>query len=350
MPILSKSARQLPYSLLAALMMLLTACVSNAGSNNISEIFAAVDGSVVELHVKAIKTQETGSRTSSQGLGSGVLISASGEILTAAHVVDTATDIDVIFTNGEIVRAKIVWMEHKADLAMLKLDHVPEGVKAAKLGDSKALRIGEQIMIIGAPYGISHSLSVGYISGFRASPDKVSREITPIFLQTDAAINKGNSGGPMFNMKGEVVGIVSRILSQSGGFEGLGFAVASQTVSEILEEGTLPYAGLSTMPLTKEMAQVLNIPQGYGALVQQVIPLSPADLIGLRPGRLPVQILGRTLLLGGDVLLSINGIEVRDQDALFKVRENLLKLKPGEPLTMTILRDGEVIKLQNIKS
>ncbi|GAA5213076.1 S1C family serine protease [Corallincola platygyrae] len=341
------SIKALPGTLLIALM--LTACASNAGNSDVADVFARVNNSVVELHVKAIKTETTGNRTSSKGLGSGVLISESGKVLTAAHVVDTATEVKVLFQNGEISFAKILWMEHSADLAMLKLDKVPEGITPVKLGDSKALRTGERIMVIGAPYGVSHSLSVGYVSGRHSGPEKVSRDITPLFIQTDAAINKGNSGGPMFNMRGEVVGIVSRILSQSGGFEGLGFAVASQTVKEIIEEGTLPYAGLTALPLTPELAKVLNIPQGYGALVQQVVPFSPTDLIGLQPGRLPVKVLGRTILLGGDVILAINGIEIRNQEALFKVRENMLVMKEGDPLVINILRDGKVMTLMEEK-
>ncbi|RCU50400.1 MULTISPECIES: S1C family serine protease [Corallincola] len=346
---LQRKNTTLPSLLIMAIVMLLTACASNAGEDDVANIFAKVNDSVVELHVKAIQTEKTGNRTSSNGLGSGVLISDSGKVLTAAHVVDTATEVKVIFTNGDISFAKILWIEHKADLAMLKLDKVPEGIKPVKIGDSKTLRIGERIMVIGAPYGVSHSLSVGYVSGRREGPEKVSRNITPVFLQTDAAINKGNSGGPMFNMQGEVIGIVSRILSQSGGFEGLGFAVATQTVQAIIDEGTLPYAGLTALPLTPELARVLNIPQGYGALVQQVVPFSPTDLIGLRPGRLPVKVMGRTLLLGGDVLLAVNGIEIRDEESLFNVRETMQAMEKKDPLVLTILRDGKVITLMETK-
>ena len=154
-----------------------------------------------------------------------MLISKDGKVLTAAHVVQTADTVSVEFPNGEIVKAKVVSSEPPADIALLQLERVPASAVVAKLGDSDQVGVADQIFVVGAPYGISHTLTVGHISARRTPGGEQSELGLAEFFQTDAAVNQGNFGGPMFNMNGEVIGIVSHILSQSGGFEGLGFAV-----------------------------------------------------------------------------------------------------------------------------
>src|SRR5882724_419223 len=150
------------------------------------------------------------------GTGSGVLISTDGKVMTASHVVHAMDEITVQFLGGETVRARVISSEPAADLSLLQLERVPAGTRAARLADSNAVRVGDQVIVIGAPYVLSHSLSVGWISA-RWAPDTVYKAI-PLaeFFQTDASINSGNSGGPMFNMAGEVIGIVSHNISKSG--------------------------------------------------------------------------------------------------------------------------------------
>ena len=192
------------------------------------KVFKRVSGSVVviltEEKVLPPDTYE-GKKVSAQGLGSGVLVSKDGKVLTAAHVVQTADTVSVEFPNGEIVKAKVVSSEPPADVALLQLERVPASAVVAKLGDSDQVGVADQIFVVGAPYGISHTLTVGHISARRTPRGEQSELGLAEFFQTDAAVNQGNFGGPMFNMNGEVIGIVSHILSQSGGFEGLGFAV-----------------------------------------------------------------------------------------------------------------------------
>ena len=155
------------------------------------------------------------------GIGSGVLISPDGKVLTAAHVVQTADRVAVEFANGMSVPARVIASEVRADVALLQLQRVPPGAVAARLADSDSVQVGDDVFIIGAPYGLGHSLSVGHVSG-RHDMRRIVRGVPVEVLQTDAAVNMGNSGGPMFNTNGGVVGIVSQILSQSGGFEGIG--------------------------------------------------------------------------------------------------------------------------------
>ncbi len=215
-------------SFIVMLCALVLAWPGGSNASALGKVVKRVSGSVV-----VILTEEKvlppdayeGTKVSAQGLGSGVLISKDGKVLTAAHVVQTADTVSVEFPNGEIVKARVVSSEPPADVALLQLERVPASAVVAKLGDSDQVGVADQIFVVGAPYGISHTLTVGHISARRTPGGEQSELGLAEFFQTDAAVNQGNFGGLMFNMNGEVIGIVSHILSQSGGFEGLGFAV-----------------------------------------------------------------------------------------------------------------------------
>ena len=190
-----------------------------------------------------------------------MLISADGKIMTAAHVVQVTDAIAVEFLGGESVTARVVASEPAADLSLLQLDKVPAGVLVAKLGDSDTVQVGEQVIIVGSPYGLSHSMSVGWISA-RWPPDTVYKDM-PLaeFFQTDATINQGNSGGPMFDMAGQVIGLVSHNISKSGGSEGLGFVVTINTAKQLLLEKKSFWGGPEGQVLSTGLAQILNLPQ-----------------------------------------------------------------------------------------
>ena len=211
---------------------------SETRAKSLSDVFERVNGSVVVIHTSEhrVSFDQPGRQVLTQGLGSGVVISEDGLILTAAHISQVADSLTVEFLDGPMETAKVVSSSALADVALLKLDYKPESLVVAELGDSDLSKVGDQVFVVGAPYGVNHTLTVGHISGRRKL--KVFTDQAPIeFLQTDAAINRGNSGGPMFNMKGEVIGIVSRIMSQSGGYEGLGFAASSNVTKELLLTG-----------------------------------------------------------------------------------------------------------------
>jgi len=194
----------------------------------VGDVFRQVSPSVVVIRSRGRDVSASGPVRFGE-IGSGVLVSADGKVMTAAHVVHSVDEITVEFIGGEAVKARVVASEPAADLSLLQLDRVPAGVKVARLADSSSVRVGDQVMVVGAPYGLAYSLSVGYISA-RWPPNSVYPAF-PLaeFFQTDASINTGNSGGPLFSMTGEVVGIVSHNISKSGGSEGLGFVVTINT-------------------------------------------------------------------------------------------------------------------------
>src|SRR5229473_2496400 len=194
-----------------------------------------------------------------------------------------------------------------------------------------------------SPYGIGHSLSAGHVGGRRALAAMVGG-VTLELLQTDAAINEGNSGGPMFNMNGQVVGIVSHILSRSGGFEGLGFAVTSNVAQKLLLGRATFWTGVDAVLLTEELARLFNVPQPAGLLVQRIAEGSPAADWGLRAGAVRITVAGQELLAGGDIILDLGGIAVSAEGAsLDRIYGFLAGLKPGDRVAVRILRDGKVI-------
>jgi S1-C subfamily serine protease len=273
------------------------------------------------------------------------LISEQGDVMTAAHLVQTAELVRVTFADGSFVNATIVATEPAADVALLKLDSVPQSAVVARMGDSDTIRIGEPIFIIGAPFGLSHTLTVGYISA-RHAPGTLNGELVlGEFLQTDAAINRGNSGGPMFNMAGEVVGIVSYILSKSGGFEGVGFAVTSNTARAMLLEKNSLWTGVTVFGLSGMMADLFNLPQDTGYLVQRVARGSLGARFGLRPSIIPARIGKFELFVGGDIILTIDHIQVGTPESEDQLRRYLTVLEPGQTVDVTVLRQGKLVTL-----
>jgi serine protease Do len=280
---------------------------------------------------------------SASGIGSGVLISPDGKVLTAAHVVQTADRVTVEFANGMSIPARVIASEPRADVALLQLQRVPPGAVAARLADSDSVQVGDDVFIIGAPYGLGHSLSAGHVSG-RHDMRRTVRGVPIEVLQTDAAVNVGNSGGPMFNTEGAVVGIVSQILSQSGGFEGVGFAVSSKVARELMLSQQPFWSGVDGYLLTDELARTFNIPQPAGLLIQHVAEGSPAAAMGLRPSTVRAAIGDEQLLVGGDIVLSVAGIAVADDDAVFDRMQRALA-GPGA-VEVTVLRAGKIATLK----
>ena len=290
------------------------------------------------------------------GLGSGVLIDNDGHVLTAAHVVQTADSVTAHFVDGTIVKAAVIGSNPEMDVALLALERVPDGIKPAKLGDSDDVSIGDQIFVIGAPLGLSHSFSVGHISRRHDNREDQRAAVRAEVFQTDAAINTGNSGGPMFNTKGQVLGIVSYIQTRSGGSEGLGFAVTINEVIKSLFEERALWSGMSGIDLPPVVAEVLNVPGKSGFLVQKVAANSPADAAGLRASRIPARIGGLDLLIGGDVLLSLAGVPIHSGMMLDDSAEKRAMSKkiaagdsddmsPDGSAKLSVFRDGEIIEL-----
>jgi serine protease Do len=314
-------------------------------AQNVGEVFRKVSPSVVVIRAKG-RDVAAGGETRFTETGSGVLISSDGKIMTAAHVVHTMDEISVEFMGGQTVPATVISSEPAADLALLKLDRVPMNAAVARLGDSDKVQVGDQVIVVGAPYGLSHALSVGWISA-RWAPNTVYRAM-PLaeFFQTDAVINTGNSGGPLFSMAGEVIGVVSHNISKSGGSEGLGFVVTGKTARQLLLEGRSFWSGLEGQMLTERLADILNLPpKTLGFIVKVVAKGSPADAMGLRGGTTTAVIDGEKLVVGGDIILGVEGIELRGASDLVKIRETLNRLTSGRPFKAKVLRAGKVVEL-----
>ena len=312
------------------------------------EVFRKVTSSVVVIRAKGSEVT-TGGQVRFTETGSGVLISADGKVMTAAHVVHSMNEISVEFLGGDTVSAKVIASEPAADLSLIQLERVPAGAKVAVMANSDTVRVGDPVYIVGAPYGLSYSLSAGLISA-RWAPNTVHRAM-PLaeFFQTNATINTGNSGGPMFNAAGEVIGIVSHNISKSGGSEGLGFVVTMKTAQQLLLAKKSFWGGLEGEFLSDEMLDLLNVPNNMkGYLVKSVAKGSPGDEAGLRGGNKVVTVDGQQFVLGGDIILSVEGVAADSAASMTKVRDHLATMKPGDPLTATILRAGKVIELKGV--
>jgi len=333
---------------LAALLTvgLLTCLLPDADAQTAGEVFRKVAPSVVVIRARGRSVEKSG-ETRFKETGSGVLISADGRVLTAAHVVHSMDEIAVEFLGGETVSARVVASEPGADLAMLQLDQVPRGAKVSPLADSDSVQVGDDVIIVGAPYGLSYSLSAGLISA-RWAPNTVYKNM-PLaeFFQTTAPINTGNSGGPMFAMTGAVIGIVSHNISQSGGSEGLGFVVTSNTARKLLLERRSIWSGIEGQILSDRMADLLNLPPGAtGFIVRTVAKGSPADAAGMRGGNVVATIGDERIVLGGDIVLSVEGVKAGSAVNLAQIRDLLAAKPPGTPFTVTVLRAGRVLDLR----
>nr|MBI3613836.1 trypsin-like peptidase domain-containing protein [Nitrospirota bacterium] len=235
----------------------------NADADTLRQMFKEVDGAVIVIQTNRKETVGGPQQkpTTLAGMGSGVLISADGKVMTAAHLVQTADEVTAHFQTGEVVKAQVVTSEPSADVALLQLERVPPHTEVARLGNSDAAEVGDQVFVVGAPLGLGHTLTVGHISARHKPKTMYGGLAQAEFFQTDAAINQGNSGGPMFNMAGEVIGIVSHIISKSGGFEGLGFVVTSSVARRVLLEKNPYWSGVEGFLLSGDLAKVFNLPQ-----------------------------------------------------------------------------------------
>ncbi len=262
-------------------------------------------------------------------LGSGVIISKDGYIVTNNHVVENADIINVRLTNFEEYDAKIIGRDPKTDLALLKI--APKnGLPVTAFGDSDKLRVGDWVMAIGNPFGFEQTVTAGIVSGKGRSLGSGPYEN---FIQTDASINPGNSGGPLFNLKGEMVGINSAIYSRSGGNIGIGFAIpanmAKNVINQLKEHGAVVrgWLGVMIQPVTPELAAQFKMERPIGALVGEVSPGSPADKAGIKPG---------------DVIVAFNGTEISQVSML----PNLVAETPvGSKAEITLHRKGALKKL-----
>jgi serine protease Do len=334
--------KNLLVGILAAAM--LPAFAPAAQAQNLDDVFRKVNASVLVIRAKGRDVTAEGIIRFNE-TGSGVLISDRGRVMTAAHVVNGMDEITVEGVAGEVVRAQIISSDAAADVSLLQLERVTTAMRVARIGDSDTVRVGQQVMVVGAPYGLAHSMSAGWISA-RWPPNTIFRDM-PLaeFFQTTATINTGNSGGPMFDMAGEVIAIVSQNISKSGGSEGLGFVVTIKSAQKMLVERKRFWSALQGVMLTGDLAAIFNVPAPAGFLVKTVAQGSTAWNMGLAGGDRIVAIGGREIAVGGDIILSVDGIPVVSEDNIEKIRNRLAAAPPGTAFKVQVLRAGKVIEL-----
>ena len=316
------------------------------GAQSLADIAAKVRPSVVTVMAATERRVRgtPGATAFEGGIGSGIFISKT-EVLTAYHVVGEADTVLVQTADGKRYSARVTRQAQVADLALVEVLGAPAGIPVAPVGNSDSIRLADPVFVTGAPLGMEFSVSSGILSARRQSAggaDFVNIEV----LQTDAAINQGNSGGPLLNMKGEVIGVVSFILSSSGGSQGLGFAISSNTARTLLIDQRVPWLGIAFTPLPKPIAAALNVPGGGGFLVEHVARNSIGARAGLKGGTIPVVIEGDTLMIGGDVILEAQGVALEaTQASLLAARKALLELGDGLPVRLKVLREGKIVEL-----
>ena len=300
------------------------------------EIYDQIKHSVVLIQTEA-------------GLGSGFIYDNTGYIITNYHVIEDANTVQVTFLDGNITGASKVGEDPYSDLAVIKVNPQVTTLHPVILGNSSNLTVGEPVAAIGNPFGLSDTITAGIVSALERTMDAPGGYMIIDVIQVDAAINPGNSGGPLVNLAGQVVGINTAIISETGTFAGVGFAIPSDTIkreiSNLIEFGTYkhPWVGISGVDVSVAIAQYIGLEKPQGFLIVEVIPDSPADLAGLQGGTQTVTIGGQEILVGGDVIVGIDDQPVRKLNDLVVYTERIKR--PGDSMNLTIIRNGNQISI-----
>lgn len=318
-------------------------------------IFKKVENSVVQITSKVstinpyVIINGVPLESQSTRLGSGFVYDTNGHIITNHHVVEGAKEVDVRFVDGNIYSAKVIGSDPYNDIAVLQIidDFSEEHVVPLEIGDSSTLEVGQQIIAIGNPFGLSNTMTTGIVSQVgRLLPNRDSGFSIPNVIQTDAAINPGNSGGPMLNLQGYVIGINTAIQSTTGEFSGIGFAVPSNTIKRIvpslIDKGSYehPWLGVSGANLTPDITKQLGLPKNYkGVFVTTIVEGGPAHKAGLQEATFNA----KGGLKGGDVIIALDGHQIRDMDDLIiYISENK---SVGDSMMIQVNRNNEIIEL-----
>ena len=289
---------------------------------------------------------------SGQALGSGFVASKGGAIVTNAHVVTEngvkASSITVAFRQGQDqssqqVKATIVGVDQTSDIAVLKINPAGQNLTPLPLGDSSKVAIGQWVVAIGNPLGYDFSLTEGIVSGIGRNLQSPNGAVIPNGIQTDAAINQGNSGGPLLDQNGNVIGVNEQIASPSGSFSGLGFAIPINTAKSVMQQleatgsAKHAYLGIEGQTITPPVAQVLKLPATQGVLIARVQPGTAAASAGLKGGNRTQVIQGAPYRVGGDVVTKLNGQPLTGMDQLAAA---VAQMQPGNKVTLTVVRNG----------
>lgn len=327
----------------------------DSGAMTPREVYAAMAPAVAHIDSRIVKTTTDffggQSEEEAEGTGSGFIIDSKGHILTNAHVVQNASEVTVSLGKDNVkVPATVVGEDPSSDMAVLKFDPDAkelDGVElaVAKFGDSEAAQVGDPVMAIGNPFGLDRTLTTGVVSALQRNIPSLNDFSISDVIQTDAAVNPGNSGGPLLNANGEVIGVNSQISTRGGGFDGIAFAVPSATAKrvsqQLIKSGSIEYAwlGVEGGELTSDLVKQLNLKVKKGVYLGSVIDDSPADKAGLEGGRrLQDLVTGETVVEGGDVLTSFDGVKLTSMTQLSGLVD---EKRPGDKVKVDFIRNGK---------
>jgi len=317
-----------------------------ARGRTINEIYRAAAPGVVHITATGQTSDLFGGTQEQQAVGSGFVIDKAGHIVTNYHVVEGASSVDVSFSNNESMKAKVIGKDPATDIAVLKVKAPSRALKPLTLGDSSAVRVGDQVIAIGNPLGYDRSVTSGIVSAVQRSitaPNQVST--IGHVIQTDAALNHGNSGGPLLNANGEVIGVNAQIApSSSNANIGIGFAIPIDTVKQVtsalIDHGKVehPFLGIEAKAIDPQIAQIFHLPSDHGLMLARVIKGTGAAEAGLKAGTTEVVVEGESWPAGGDLIVKADGRTMKSIDNL---RDVIADKKPGSSLKLELYRGAK---------
>ncbi len=317
------------------------------GALSVEQIYRRAAPGVVQITATTVQTQTDPfgffppTTHVAKALGSGFVIDKAGHIITNDHVVAGAQKIQVSFSGSDELNASVVGKDPSTDVAVLQVDARSRSLTPIPLGNSDAVQVGDAVVAIGNPFSLTRTATAGIVSAVQRTIDAPNGLTIDHVIQTDAAINHGNSGGPLLNARGQVIGVNAQIPNESGGNVGIGFAIPINTVkgvvAQLIRSGKVQHAflGVSAVPVTAQLARLFDLPTKSGLLVQQVTPGSAAAAAGLRAGRTSVVVEGESYLLGGDIIVAADGAPVSSQNQL---RDLIARAKPGDRISLQVYR------------
>jgi S1-C subfamily serine protease len=316
------------------------------GAMSVNEIYERAAPGVVQINSTSTVSVSGVPAGDQQALGSGFVVDKSGHIVTNFHVVQGADEIRVSFSNQDTVEARVVGTDPSTDLAVLRVDVSANALTPLPLGNSDKVEVGDPVVAIGNPFGLDRTATAGIVSGVQRLITAPNQFAIDHVIQTDAPINKGNSGGPLLNTRGQVIGVNTQI--ETGGIStgnvGIGFAVPADTVKnvvgQILRTGRVAHAhlGIQGHPITSELAKEFRLPVDAGVLVEAVTEGSGADRAGLQQGDTDVVVSGETYILGGDIIVAADGKQI---SSIEQLRDAIAAHKPGEKIKLEIYREAK---------
>ena len=320
------------------------------GGKKISDIYEGAKHGVVQVTSTSVVSSSFFGAQEQQAQGSGFVIDKDGHVVTNYHVVEGAKKVQVSFSDEEQMDATVVGTDPSTDIAVLKIQGaMSRSLTPLALGDSSVVKVGDAVVAIGNPFGLERTVTAGIVSALQRRIQAPNGFQIDEVIQTDAAINHGNSGGPLLNANGDVIGVNAQIETESGGNVGIGFAIPIDTVKDVagqlIKEGKVEHAylGVELTTITSDLASNFRVPVDKGVLVQHVRDGSPAADAGLKGGTTQVVLAGQTFWLGGDVITKVDGQAVETSDQLASV---VISKQPGDSLDLEVHRGQETLNVK----